>query len=169
MRARSQRHPDRTYDLESGIVGCKLSRRRAGGVRRRGSSGHIGRWQGRDVAGRPAGPQAGGVPGGNALARRGVHSVARLDGVSGRPPCPGAGGSWVAHGWEASQLVAGDPDVSRQDDVLRTGIAFHTAIADQPRRRSWTSVMIHGPSGTASPGTNSLSRHARRPWTCWSH
>ncbi len=42
-------------------------------------------------------------------------------------------GSWVAHGWEASQLVAGDPDVSRQDDVLRTGIAFHTAIADQPR------------------------------------
>jgi hypothetical protein len=39
----------------------------------------------------------------------------------------------AVNGWEASQLVAGDPDVSRQDDVLRTGIAFHTAIADQPR------------------------------------
>jgi uncharacterized protein (TIGR02569 family) len=42
-------------------------------------------------------------------------------------------GRWVAHGWEASQLVEGDPDVSRQDDVVRTGIAFHAAIADQPR------------------------------------
>jgi uncharacterized protein (TIGR02569 family) len=42
-------------------------------------------------------------------------------------------GGWVAHGWEASLLVAGEPDVSRQDDVLRAGIAFHAAIADEPR------------------------------------
>jgi len=42
-------------------------------------------------------------------------------------------GAWVARGWEACQLVAGEPDVSRQDDVLRAGIAFHAAIADLPR------------------------------------
>ncbi len=42
-------------------------------------------------------------------------------------------GAWVAHGWEACQLVAGEPDVSRQDDVLRAGTAFHAAIADLPR------------------------------------
>ncbi len=42
-------------------------------------------------------------------------------------------GAWVIHGWEASRFVAGDPDVSRQDDVLRVGIAFHAAIADLPR------------------------------------
>ncbi len=33
-------------------------------------------------------------------------------------------GPWVAQGWEACQLVAGEPDVSRQDDVLRAGIAL---------------------------------------------
>jgi len=42
-------------------------------------------------------------------------------------------GAWVAQGWEACQLVAGEPDVSRQDDVLHAGIAFHAAIADLPR------------------------------------
>jgi len=42
-------------------------------------------------------------------------------------------GAWVADGWEASLLVAGEPDVSRQDDVLRAGIAFHAAIVDLPR------------------------------------
>jgi uncharacterized protein (TIGR02569 family) len=42
-------------------------------------------------------------------------------------------GTWVAQGWEACQLVAGEADVSRQDDVLRAGIAFHTAIEDLPR------------------------------------
>lgn len=42
-------------------------------------------------------------------------------------------GAWVAQGWEASRLVMGEPDVSRQDDVLRAGIAFHAAIADLPR------------------------------------
>lgn len=44
-----------------------------------------------------------------------------------------ADGSWVTRGWEASRLVAGEPDVSRQDDVLRAGAAFHAAIAHLPR------------------------------------
>ncbi len=48
-------------------------------------------------------------------------------------PVRALNGAWVAHGWEACQLVAGEPDVSRQDDVLRAGIAFHAAIADLPR------------------------------------
>ncbi|MGH3206052.1 MAG: TIGR02569 family protein [Streptosporangiaceae bacterium] len=38
-------------------------------------------------------------------------------------------GAWVAEGWEASQLVEGEPDTRRQDDVLRAGTAFHAAIA----------------------------------------
>lgn len=42
-------------------------------------------------------------------------------------------GAWVAYGWEASRLVVGELDVSRQDDVLRAGAAFHAAIADLPR------------------------------------
>lgn len=42
-------------------------------------------------------------------------------------------GAWAIHGWEASQLLEGTPDVTRQDDVLRAGIAFHTAIANLPR------------------------------------
>ena len=42
-------------------------------------------------------------------------------------------GAWVVQGWEACQLIAGEPDVSRQGDVLRTGIAFHAAIAHLPR------------------------------------
>jgi uncharacterized protein (TIGR02569 family) len=42
-------------------------------------------------------------------------------------------GTWVAQGWEASCLVAGEPNVSRYDDVLRAGIAFHEAIAGLPR------------------------------------
>jgi hypothetical protein len=42
-------------------------------------------------------------------------------------------GAWVVRGWEACQLVAGEPDVSRQDDVLHAGIAFHAAIAHLPR------------------------------------
>jgi uncharacterized protein (TIGR02569 family) len=42
-------------------------------------------------------------------------------------------GAWVALGWEACRLVAGEPDVRRQDDVLRAGIAFHAAVADLPR------------------------------------
>lgn len=42
-------------------------------------------------------------------------------------------GDWVIDGWEASLFVDGAPDVSRQDDVLRAGIAFHAAIAGLPR------------------------------------
>jgi uncharacterized protein (TIGR02569 family) len=42
-------------------------------------------------------------------------------------------GSWVVDGWEAAHLIAGEPDVSRPDDVLRAGIAFHAAIAHLPR------------------------------------
>lgn len=42
-------------------------------------------------------------------------------------------GAWVAEGWEAGRLVAGSPDLRRQDEVLRAGTAFHAAIADLPR------------------------------------
>jgi uncharacterized protein (TIGR02569 family) len=42
-------------------------------------------------------------------------------------------GDWVIDGWEASLFADGAPDVSRQDDVLRAGIAFHAAIAGLPR------------------------------------
>src|SRR4051812_40442852 len=42
-------------------------------------------------------------------------------------------GAWVTQGWEACQLVAGEPDVTRQDEVLRAGTAFHAAIAHLPR------------------------------------
>ncbi|TDE26506.1 TIGR02569 family protein, partial [Nonomuraea mesophila] len=42
-------------------------------------------------------------------------------------------GAWTACGWEAARLVPGEPDVSRQDDVLRAGAAFHEAIAHLPR------------------------------------
>jgi uncharacterized protein (TIGR02569 family) len=42
-------------------------------------------------------------------------------------------GNWVAGGWEATRLIPGEPDVSRQDDVLRAGIAFHAALAGLER------------------------------------
>lgn len=48
-------------------------------------------------------------------------------------PARTSDGAWVAQGWEASHLIAGEPDVGRQDDVLRAGIAFHAAVADLPR------------------------------------
>ncbi|MEV0056222.1 TIGR02569 family protein [Saccharopolyspora shandongensis] len=48
-------------------------------------------------------------------------------------PARTADGAWVADGWEASLLIPGEPDVSRQDEVLRAGIAFHAAIVDLPR------------------------------------
>jgi uncharacterized protein (TIGR02569 family) len=85
-------------------------------------------------------------------------------------------GDWVDHGWEASHLVEGEPDVSRQDDVLRAGIAFHTAIADLPRpafldlrddpwsygdRVAWDELPVQ-----ASPAAMDLLQpllHARRP------
>jgi uncharacterized protein (TIGR02569 family) len=85
-------------------------------------------------------------------------------------------GAWVAQGWEASRFVAGEPDVSRQDDVLRAGIAFHAAIADLPRpafldlrddpwsygdRVAWDELPVQ-----ASPAVMDLLDpliHARRP------
>ncbi|MDX6262448.1 MAG: hypothetical protein QOH84_4136 [Kribbellaceae bacterium] len=48
-------------------------------------------------------------------------------------PIRAADGTWIADGWEASSLVAGVTDVSRQDDVLRAAIEFHRAIAALPR------------------------------------
>ncbi|MFC0623625.1 TIGR02569 family protein [Kribbella deserti] len=48
-------------------------------------------------------------------------------------PVRAVDGGWMAEGWEAAQLVAGETDVSRQDDVLRAGIEFHRAIANVPR------------------------------------
>lgn len=42
-------------------------------------------------------------------------------------------GQWTAHGWEASELLSGQTDVSRQDEVLTAGVAFHEAVADLPR------------------------------------
>lgn len=55
------------------------------------------------------------------------------DGFRVARPVRTESGHWVAEGWEATRLVAGDSDVSRQDDVIGTGIAFHAAIADLPR------------------------------------
>ncbi|WP_405063461.1 TIGR02569 family protein [Kribbella sp. NBC_01505] len=44
-------------------------------------------------------------------------------------PIRAADGMWIAEGWEASQVVGGATDVSRQDEVLRAGTEFHRAIA----------------------------------------
>ncbi|GGQ79042.1 TIGR02569 family protein [Couchioplanes azureus] len=42
-------------------------------------------------------------------------------------------GDWLADGWEAACAVAGQPDQRRVDDVIRTGSAFHEAVAHLPR------------------------------------
>jgi uncharacterized protein (TIGR02569 family) len=42
-------------------------------------------------------------------------------------------GEWIALGWEGSELLVGETDVSRQDEVITAGIAFHEAIAGLPR------------------------------------
>lgn len=42
-------------------------------------------------------------------------------------------GSWTADGWECSRFVPGEPDLTRIDDVLHAGIAFHAAVAHLPR------------------------------------
>lgn len=58
-----------------------------------------------------------------------------LDGLSDQDgfriarPVRTTGGEWVADGWEATRFVPGAPDVRRQDEVLRAGIAFHAAVA----------------------------------------
>lgn len=48
-------------------------------------------------------------------------------------PVRSTGGAWVVQSWEACELVAGEPDACRPDDVLRAGIHFHAAVADLPR------------------------------------
>ena len=48
-------------------------------------------------------------------------------------PVRSASGAWVAFGWEASELLAGATDVSRQDEVLTAGVAFHETVAGLPR------------------------------------
>jgi len=40
---------------------------------------------------------------------------------------------WTSHGWEASEMLDGQTDVSRQDEVLTAGVAFHEAVANLPR------------------------------------
>ncbi|MEU4294677.1 TIGR02569 family protein [Kribbella sp. NPDC026596] len=67
-----------------------------------------------------------------------AESLWRADVLDGLPestefrvarPVRSRGGEWIAHGWEASQLLAGATDVRRQDDVLTAGSAFHAAVA----------------------------------------
>lgn len=48
-------------------------------------------------------------------------------------PVRAADGDWLAGGWEAARAVAGEPDQRRVDDVIRTGAAFHEAVAAVPR------------------------------------
>ncbi|SDJ55363.1 TIGR02569 family protein [Streptomyces indicus] len=45
-------------------------------------------------------------------------------------PVRAADGRWTADGWEAWRLVAGRPDPHRTADVVRTGAAFHAAVAE---------------------------------------
>ncbi|MBM7774761.1 uncharacterized protein (TIGR02569 family) [Actinokineospora baliensis] len=42
-------------------------------------------------------------------------------------------GHWIHDGWEAGRFVEGEPDVTRTDDEVRAGIAFHAAISHLPR------------------------------------
>ncbi|MFI5933185.1 TIGR02569 family protein [Actinoplanes sp. NPDC051494] len=42
-------------------------------------------------------------------------------------------GDWLAHGWEATRLVAGEPDQRRVAEIVRAGAAFHGALAGVPR------------------------------------
>ncbi len=105
-----------------------------------------------------------------------------LDGLPDSPefrvarPARTRDGAWTALGWEATHLVAGEPDTARQDDVLRAGIAFHAAVADVPRpaflglredpwalgdRAAWDELPVE-----ASPAAMDLLRPlvaARRP------
>jgi uncharacterized protein (TIGR02569 family) len=48
-------------------------------------------------------------------------------------PLRAADGDWLAHGWEATRLVVGEPDQRRPEDVVRVGEAFHRAVADIAR------------------------------------
>lgn len=48
-------------------------------------------------------------------------------------PVPAADGTWLVDGWEAWRVVAGEPDTTRIDEVIRAGSAFHAAVAHLPR------------------------------------
>ncbi|MGH3167073.1 MAG: TIGR02569 family protein [Trebonia sp.] len=62
-----------------------------------------------------------------------LDSLRGPDGFRVARPVRTQAGGWVAGGWEATRLVAGATDVSRPDDAIRAGIAFHAAVADLPR------------------------------------
>jgi uncharacterized protein (TIGR02569 family) len=42
-------------------------------------------------------------------------------------------GTFVADGWQAWHVVAGEPDERRWDDIIRVGAAFHRALEGVPR------------------------------------
>lgn len=42
-------------------------------------------------------------------------------------------GSWMHDGWQALEWVPGAADETRVDDVVRAGLAFHRALAHEPR------------------------------------
>ncbi|WP_203834974.1 TIGR02569 family protein [Winogradskya humida] len=48
-------------------------------------------------------------------------------------PVRAADGDWVAEGWEATRVVAGEPDQRRVEEVVRAGEAFHAAVAGVAR------------------------------------
>ncbi len=48
-------------------------------------------------------------------------------------PVRAVDGSWVAEGWEASEVLVGATDTGRPDDVLTAGSAFHEAVAGLAR------------------------------------
>lgn len=48
-------------------------------------------------------------------------------------PVRAADGGWTAFGWEAWQAVAGEPDPTRAEEILRAGEAFHGALAGVTR------------------------------------
>jgi uncharacterized protein (TIGR02569 family) len=62
-----------------------------------------------------------------------------LDSLPGSPdfrvarPLRTRDGEWICDGWEAMWAVPGEPDPRRVDDVVRTGAAFHQAVARVPR------------------------------------
>lgn len=91
-------------------------------------------------------------------------------------PVRAGDGDWLAAGWEAWLVVAGEPDLRRVDEVLRAGAAFHAAVGDLPRpafldarddawsygdRVAWQELPVSG-----SPATLELLEplaEARRP------
>ncbi|HEX3783828.1 MAG TPA: TIGR02569 family protein [Pseudonocardiaceae bacterium] len=48
-------------------------------------------------------------------------------------PVRAGDGDWLAEGWEATELLAGETDVRRPVEVVAAGAAFHAALVDLPR------------------------------------